>query len=297
MERATITARNRGVAESYNADKKNDKKPKFNPNIAVIQPPFQRVEKLDLFNRMEPKIRPLLAYWISDHLIPTRHKSVPGLHVLDICQRIFVAQNGIGNFLLYSGCDVVFKAREELGLSGKPDRKIMVLNDSTDEKVLQIERTGKQGQECNVICVQNKRLLGNILQVGVKKSTYILGNEQGTKICQIQKSSKRTYFQKNKDAGLIEYEFRTVHDEPVGGGITFIGTLGYFGKVGNPKTCAIRFPSTIGIAEKALFLAATFFFDFLEFKPASEAEIDCEGIQVVPFGQRFSRTKSHDKLV
>ena len=50
------------------------------------------------------------------------------------------------------------------------------------------------------------------------------------------------------DAGLIEYEFRTVHDEPVGGGITFIGTLGYFGKVGNPKTCAIRFPSTIGLS-------------------------------------------------
>ena len=50
-----------------------------------------------------------MAHWISEHLITTRHKSIPGLSVLDICTRVFVAQNGIGNFLLYSGSDVIFK--------------------------------------------------------------------------------------------------------------------------------------------------------------------------------------------
>ena len=29
----------------------NEKKPKVDPNIAVIQPPFQRLAKLDLFSR------------------------------------------------------------------------------------------------------------------------------------------------------------------------------------------------------------------------------------------------------
>jgi len=282
-----------GANPPRNQKVEQEKKPRSNPNIAVIQPPFQRVEKLDLFNRGDEKIHPHVAHWISEHLITTRHKSIPGLSVLDICTRVFVAQNGIGNFLLYSGSDVIFKAKEDMGGSGKPQRKQIILYDSSDEQVLRIERTGKQGLECTVMCLQNKRLLGNVVQVGLQKSTYILGNENGTKICQIQKTSKRTYFQKNKDAGIIEYEFRTIHDEPVGGGITFIGTLGYFGKVGNPKTCAIRFPSTIGLAEKTLFLAATFFFDFLEFKAAREAEIDCEEIQVIPFAKMLSDGLAH----
>lgn len=269
------------------------KKAKHDINLAVIQPPFQRLERLDLFMRVEPKIKPRVAYWAADHLTVNRHKSLPGLSVLDYCHRIFVAQNGIANFLLYSGSDVVFKAKEGMNHSSKPGRHELSLFDSADQKVLQIERVGNKGFECKITCVQNKRVLGNIIQVGVKKSTYILGNEQSQKICQIQKTSKRTYFMKNKDAGVIDYEYRTVHDEPVGGGITFIGTLGFFGKVGNPKTCAVRFPSTVGPAEKALFLGATFFFDFLEFKAARETEIDSESeTQVLPFVDRLAQAKA-----
>lgn len=277
---------------SRNRKAESEKKSKTDPNLAVIQPPYQRIEKLDLFSRGDVKIEPHVAYWIPDQLIPKGRKSIPGLSVLDICHRLFVAQNGVGNFLLYSGCDVIFKAREDVGHNGAPKRWAMTLFDSSDQQVLRIQRTGKQGHDCDVICVQNKRVLGNILQVGVSKSTYILGNENGVKICQIQKTSKRTYFQKNKDAGLIEYEFRTIQDDPVGGGITFIGTLGNFGKVGNPKTCAVRFPSTVGPAEKALFLGATFFFDFLEFKAARETEIDCIEIPVVPFEQKLDKANS-----
>jgi len=274
----------------------NEKKPKVDVNIAVIQPPFQRLAKLDLFSRSEVKPRPRVAYWAADYLSLSRHKSLPGLSILDYCHRIFVAQNGIGNFLLYSGCDVVFKAKENLGLNGKPQRRQITLFNSADEKVMIIERIGNKGQECKIVCAQNNRMLGNILQVGVKKSTFILGNEQSQKICQIQKTSKRTYFMKNKDAGLIEYEYRTIHDEPVGGGITFIGTLGFFGKVGNPKTCAVRFPSTVGPAEKALFIGALFFFDFLEFKPATEAEMDCPSeTKVVPFVEKLNKAKAHNE--
>jgi len=278
-----------GVKRSRRTEK--EKNTNANPVLAVIQPPMQRVEKLDLYSRAETKVQPHVAYWASELLYISLHKSLPGLSILDHCHRIFVSQNGLGNFLLYSGCDVVFKAKEGLGHQGKPLRKTITLYDNYDEKVLEIERVGKQGLECKVTCLKNRRVLGNLLQVGVKKSTFLLGNEHQQKICQIQKTSKRTYFMKNKDAGLIEYEFRTVNDEPVGGGITFIGTLGYFGKVGNPKTCAVRFPSTVGPAEKALFVGATFFFDFLEFKAAKDAELGPE-TQVVPFAEKLTKAKA-----
>jgi hypothetical protein len=67
-----------------------------------------------------------------------------------------------------------------------------------------IKNTGKKG--CNVTCIRNNRLMGSILQIGLKKDTFIVGNSESQKIAQIQRISKPKLLLGKKFEGLDQAE-------------------------------------------------------------------------------------------
>ena len=80
------------------------------PTLSIIRFPIYPT-KFSTGISSEPKVKPRVGYWVSEDLPHKRRKSLPGLSILDVCHRVFVAQNGVANFLIYSGCDVIFKVK------------------------------------------------------------------------------------------------------------------------------------------------------------------------------------------